>query len=189
MSDRVRRFEELFNLASEQVLGYLVRRVEQPQDAADLMAEVFSVAWRRIDTVPAGDEGRLWLFGVARNVLANHRRGRRRHDRLADRLRGHLTDRARAAGFGTDPVAEHVRAALDRLSPDDRELLMLTAWDQLTPAETAGLLGIAPATVRSRLSRARQRLRQAMQSQRAAGDSSAHVGAQVAGGEGVSAGH
>ncbi len=163
--ERVARFEELFSLTGQQILAYLVRRVSPPQDAADLMAEVFVTAWRRIDKVPDGAEGRLWLFGVARNLLANHRRGRLRHDRLADRLRDHLAERARPAdlGLAVEDAAERVRAGLDRLSPEDRELLTLTAWEGLTPAEIAVVLGISPATARTRLSRARQRLRTALE--------------------------
>ena len=151
------RFEELLNATSKAMLGYLVRRVQVPEDAADLVAEVFATAWRRIDDVPAEQEARLWLYGVARNALANHRRGRTRHDRLADQLRTYLARQP----YAPEPSAatDAVRAALDRLSPDDREVLTLTAWEGLTAAEIGTLTGPEPATVRARLGRARERLR------------------------------
>jgi DNA-directed RNA polymerase specialized sigma24 family protein len=64
--------------------------VDQAEDAADVVAETFLVAWRRIDDLPPGREGRLWLYGVARRVCANHLRGVRRRHRLAERLREEL---------------------------------------------------------------------------------------------------
>ena len=69
------------------MLAYVLRRVERAEDAGDVVAETFLVAWRRMDKVPAGDEARLWLYGVARRQLANQRRGELRRSRLADRLR------------------------------------------------------------------------------------------------------
>ncbi|KAB2350928.1 RNA polymerase sigma factor [Actinomadura rudentiformis] len=148
------RFEALFKQHSTSILGYLVRRVDAAEDAADLMAEVFAIAWRRIHDAPPGDEGRLWLYGIARKVLANHRRGSTRRGRLADRLREQLR-----AQPGDDGGGQPVRAALERLSVADRELLTLTAWEQMSPGEIAVVLGLEPATVRTRLSRARARLR------------------------------
>ena len=63
------RFETLFVTNRLDILKYLVRRCVDTDEAADALAETFIVAWRRIDVVPDGLEGRLWLFGVARNVL------------------------------------------------------------------------------------------------------------------------
>jgi RNA polymerase sigma-70 factor, ECF subfamily len=62
------------------------------------MAETFLTSWRRLEEVPPGPEARLWLYGVARRVLANHHRGQRRRSALADRLRGEL-----AVGYSTMP--------------------------------------------------------------------------------------
>ncbi|WP_067829975.1 RNA polymerase sigma factor [Actinomadura kijaniata] len=160
------RFEHAYRAHSAAVLGYLVRRTEPPEDAADLMAEVFTVAWRRVADMPPGDEARLWLYGVARNVLSNHRRSRIRRHRLADRLREHLSRSPRvhhddARHDGTD----HVRAALATLPERDREVIALTAWEGMTAAEIAVVLDLDPGTVRSRLSRARARLRAALADQ------------------------
>ncbi|GAA1560798.1 sigma-70 family RNA polymerase sigma factor [Actinomadura kijaniata] len=160
------RFEHAYRAHSAAVLGYLVRRAEPPEDAADLMAEVFTVAWRRVADMPPGDEARLWLYGVARNVLSNHRRSRIRRHRLADRLREHLSRSPRVHhDDARHDEADHVRAALATLPERDREVIALTAWEGMTAAEIAVVLDLDPGTVRSRLSRARARLRAALADQ------------------------
>jgi RNA polymerase sigma factor (sigma-70 family) len=155
-------FELLYRTQVRLVLAYALRRVDRPEDAADVVAETMLVAWRRQHDVPAGDEARLWLFGVARRVLANHRRGVGRRDRLGDRLRQelqHLVVADPAAAVETTLV---VRQALDQLDELDREVMQLTAWESLTPGEVAVVLSIPPTTVRTRLHRARRRLRVAL---------------------------
>lgn len=154
MDDRAQRFRRLFDGTERDVLAYALRRVERPEDAADVVAETFLVAWRRIDSVPAGDEARLWLFGVARRVLANQRRGQLRRSRLADRLRDELPAVA-AVSVGDDAAT----AALALLKTGDREVLCLNAWEGLSSGEIASVLGLPAVTVRSRLHRARKRLR------------------------------
>ena len=72
---RRERFEEVFGAHRDAVLGYLRRRTDSGHDAADLLADTFLVAWRRLDDLPPGNQTRPWLYGVARRVLANHRRG------------------------------------------------------------------------------------------------------------------
>jgi DNA-directed RNA polymerase specialized sigma24 family protein len=149
------RFRHVYAANFEAVLAYATRRVDQPADAADVVAETFLVAWRRHREIPPGDEARLWLYGVARRVLANHHRGDARRERLRERL---LLFAASAPG--TDlPGRLAVREALRMLPEPDRELLMLTAWEGLEPREAAAVLRISPSAVRTRLSRARTRLR------------------------------
>ncbi|WP_067486515.1 RNA polymerase sigma factor [Actinomadura hibisca] len=159
------RYEHVYRAHSAAILGYLARRTEPPEDAADLAAEVFTVAWRRVADMPPGDETRLWLYGVARNVLANHRRGRTRRHRLADRLREHLSRSPHLHHDDDHDGTAPVHAALAALPERDRELIALTAWEGMTPAEIAVVLDADPATVRSRLSRARARLRAALADQ------------------------
>ena len=149
------RFRHVYAGNFEAVLAYATRRVTQPADAADVVAETFLVAWRRHREIPPGDEARLWLYGVARRVLANHHRGDARRERLRERL---LLFAASAPGM--DHASRlAVRQALALLPEPDRELLMLTAWEGLEPREAAAVLRISPAAVRTRLSRARTRLR------------------------------
>lgn len=69
------RFRRVYLEHFEPLLAYALRRVAHPEDAADVVAETFLVAWRRRHDIPADDEARLWLYGVARRVLANHHRG------------------------------------------------------------------------------------------------------------------
>jgi RNA polymerase sigma-70 factor (ECF subfamily) len=154
-----RRFRELFETEARGVLGYALRRVESREDAADVVAETFSVAWRRIEDVPAQPEARPWLYGVARRVLANQRRGTLRRQRLADRLREQLQVTAPPATAPGDDRMEAVGEALARLSGQDREVLLLANWEGLTPAQIGAVIGVPGATARTRLHRARARLR------------------------------
>lgn len=161
MSSPEERFSALFERTHPALLGYAVRRVADPADAADVVAETYLVAWRRLDDVPGGDEARPWLFGVARRVLANHYRGERRRLALADRLRDALHESVPvAAPDAHEPSL--VERAVERLGDDDRELLRLVAWEELAREEIAVAMGLSRATVRVRLHRARARLRDAM---------------------------
>jgi RNA polymerase sigma-70 factor (ECF subfamily) len=153
------RFEALFRDHARPLLGYALRRVDRSEDAADIVSETMLTAWRRLDDVPTDQEARLWLYGVARKVLANHRRTIDRATRLGAKLRsvlGESTVRDHAERVGTGLV---VREALARLDGDDREILCLSSWEGLTPAEVAVVLGVPSATARTRLHRSRARLR------------------------------
>jgi RNA polymerase sigma-70 factor, ECF subfamily len=152
-----RRFESVYLAHYPAVLTYVRRRTDTADDAADAIAETFTTAWRRIDDVPAGDEALLWLYGVARRVLANHRRGESRRTALAVRLRAELTEYV-DAGPGVDGDHAEVRDAFWRLNDDDRELLSLVGWEGLRAAEIATVLGCSRGAVRLRLHRARKRL-------------------------------
>ncbi|RNL60827.1 RNA polymerase sigma factor [Nocardioides marmoriginsengisoli] len=158
-SDAEDRFRTFYTAHFEALLAYAVRRVEQPADAADVVADSFLVAWRRRATLPAGDEGRLWLYGVARKALANHHRGGRRRDRLGQRLRERLAETTFPDPGHELAERDAVRDALSRLPDLDREVLTLTVWEGLEPREIAEVLRLPAATVRQRLSRARTRLR------------------------------
>jgi RNA polymerase sigma factor (sigma-70 family) len=149
------RFEAAYAAYHGPILGYVLRRTASADDAADVMAETFLTAWRRVDQLPPGDEARLWLYGVARRVLANHHRGERRRLELAGRLRADL------AGW-TPPEYEGDLAALaralGRLGETQRELLALSAWEGLDHGQIAVVLGCSRNAVRIRLHRARRRL-------------------------------
>jgi len=150
------RFARLYREHGREILGYALRRCPEPEDAADVVAETFLAAWRRLPDVPSGGEARLWLFGAARLILANQRRGERRRNRLTEHLRAEL-GRQLPAEAPADPSGIH--EALNGLEESDRELLMLVGWEELTPAQAARVLGITALAARSRLHRARRRLR------------------------------
>lgn len=157
--DAEERFRTFYTEHFEALLAYAVRRVSQPADAADVVADTFLVAWRRRGSLPPGEEARLWLYGVARKALANLHRGDRRRDRLGQRLRERLaaTDLPDHADDAIE--RQFVHAALRRLPETDREVLTLTVWEGLAPREIAEVLRISPAAVRQRLTRARARMR------------------------------
>lgn len=146
------RFERLYRAHTNAVMLYALRRTS-PADAADVHSEVFLVAWRRLDEVPE-EAGLPWLYGVARRVLANQRRGQRRQSDLADHLRAHAPQPVDASTVDDLPLL----AAMETLAEEDREVLRLVAWEDLAPREAARVLGCRPATCRVRLHRARRRL-------------------------------
>jgi RNA polymerase sigma factor (sigma-70 family) len=154
------RFRVLFDEQFRSIYGYALRRASSPEAAADVVAETFTTAWRRFSDVPEGKQARLWLYGVAARVLANTRRGEQRRDRLIDKLGALAAERIRSdTSHLGDPLGVRVQEALDSLPSRDREVLVLSAWEQLTPAEIAVVLDVPPATVRTRLHRARRRVR------------------------------
>jgi RNA polymerase sigma factor (sigma-70 family) len=156
MTERQARFESLYAANHAPILGYALRRTASPDDAADVLAETFLAAWRRLDELPQGDDGRLWLYGVARRVLANHHRGERRRSALADRLRAELTSSYVPPEF--DGESARIAEALRRLPERQRELLALNAWEGLDYGEIATVLGCSRNAVRIRLHRARMTL-------------------------------
>ena len=153
------RFERLFSANVKAILAYALRRTRSPADAADVVAETMLVAWRRIGDVPPGDAARLWLFGVARQVVANSARGNRRRDNLTERLTAAVSSAIESAPTDLVVASLDVRAALGHLDEDDQELLRLSSWEGLSPSEIAQLLAIPVGTVRTRLHRARVKLR------------------------------
>lgn len=148
------RFSVLFRRHYDEVLRYALRRTESDA-AADAAADVFVVAWRRLDEIPA--EPLPWLIGTARNVLANQRRSRQRADRLQLRLRAQPGPERWDVEDGQE-LTRRWSAALHSLSPADQEVLALVAWDGLTAKEAAASLGCSLSAFTMRLHRARRRL-------------------------------
>lgn len=152
-------FERLFAVSYEPLLAYAVRRCACGEDAADVVADTFAIAWRRLEQVPEGEQGLYWLYATARRVLANHRRGVQRRSALYERLVDEATRVFAASTPVEDSDVPGVAAALGRLGDTDRELLLLTAWEGLTPSQLGEVVGCSSATARGRLHRARSRLR------------------------------
>ncbi|MEV6368006.1 sigma-70 family RNA polymerase sigma factor [Micromonospora musae] len=151
------RFTELYERHHGDVWRYVARRIVA-SDVGDVVAEVFLVAWRRVGDVPAGS-ALPWLYGVARLVLANEARGRRRWQELTLRVAAEpdrlvMVDHADGVAGQRDVVV-----AFTRLSDRDQEILRLVAWERLTAAQAAAVLGQSRAAFAMRLLRARRRLR------------------------------
>lgn len=143
---------------ADDVLRYFQRRADH-QDAADLLAETMLIVWRRSRDVPSDPvSARMWMFGIARNVLHNDARSKRRRWRLADRLRlMSAPEGARAADDGVE-----VRDAVDRLPEKLAEVVRLVHWEGFTLAQVAEILGEPATTVRSRYLRAKTELQTAL---------------------------
>jgi RNA polymerase sigma factor (sigma-70 family) len=146
------RLEQLWQEHALAVLRYARRRVD-PADVDDVVTETFTVAWRRQTDAP--EFALPWLLAIARRVAANHLLARDRRAALLSRA----ADVAEREPSPQPGAGEAVAGALAQLRDDDRELLTLIAWDGLSPAEAAEVLGCSPAALRVRLHRARQRLR------------------------------
>jgi RNA polymerase sigma factor (sigma-70 family) len=157
--DRASGFESLYLEQYASIYAYVRRRLNDARvDVPDVVAEVFAVAWRRLDQVPAPPEDRLWLYGVARQCVSRARRTGRRRLRLQARLSEEA--RATVARNGSAGSTEDlVRAAMERLRPGEREALRLVMWEGLSHAEAAHVLGCSVNAVALRLRKARTRLR------------------------------
>jgi len=158
--DRTQRFDALFAAYGPDIVAYCGWRAACADDAQDAVAEVFLVAWRRLDEVPHGDAARVWLYATARRVIANQRRAGRRRVALRERLAEEGVRQApdwADAGAGGDGDEALVHEALDILRPPDREVLLLAEWEGLTPEQIGAVLGCRAVTARGRLYRARRR--------------------------------
>lgn len=152
-------FEAIYRSTYMPVLRFLRRRVAW-DDAEDAAAEVFATAWRRWQDMEG--EPLPWLYGIARRVAANTLRSSGRAARLGDRLReGSEEEGVRGA---EEEVLGRLGAveALARLSPSDRDALMLVSWDGLQASDAAKAMGRSRATFAVQLHRARRRLERAM---------------------------
>jgi RNA polymerase sigma factor (sigma-70 family) len=158
-------FTFVFDRYYRVVYGYLSRRVG-PTVADDLAAETFIRAFeRRAAYDPSAARALPWLLGIALNLLAHHRRSEARQLRaLAAAGAREPSEGAEEAGGQVDAdTRRRLVAGLQRLDDDDREVLLLYAWGELRYREIADVLRIPVGTVRSRLSRARRKLREALE--------------------------
>lgn len=151
------RFTELCQHHQHRIAGYVLRRTGNASDAADVTAEVFLVAWRRIAEVPEGDAALPWLYATARRTVANHRRGALRRSQLATRLADQLPDPPEVPEALDEDDLAAAREAFLSLDDADRELLSLIAWEDLDRDTVAEILGCSRTALRVRLHRARRR--------------------------------
>jgi len=140
---------------------YLLRRLSDPEDAAEALNDVLLTAWRHPGRVPPDpQEARLWLYGVAANVQRNHHRARNRRSALVRRLLADPT--ARTPGGEPDAAQAAVRDAIGALPGELAELVRLHHWEGFSLAEAATILGVPASTARTRYAAARRRLRAAL---------------------------
>jgi RNA polymerase sigma factor (sigma-70 family) len=161
---------DLFTVVHDRYFAVIYRYVAGrlgPQAAEDVAAETFLVAFdRRAAFDAARGDLRVWLFGIATNLVARHRRKEARHYRALSRLEvapvaeGH--ESRVVAAVAARRLLPELATALSRLSKGERDVLLLVALGQLAYDEVAGALGISPGTVGSRLSRARKKLSSAL---------------------------
>ncbi len=161
---RQRRFEELYERHLLEVFAYCVRRIGG-SEAADACSETFLVAWRRLDDLPEPPETLPYLYGIARRVISNHARSLRR--------RGRLDARLASLGVTTAPDPsllvvqrdgdQEIVAAVRKLKPKDREIVMLYAWEDLPRDTIAEMMGMTRSAIDQRIHRANQRLARILQ--------------------------
>jgi RNA polymerase sigma-70 factor (ECF subfamily) len=153
------RFEDLYRAHAREVHGYCMRRTSS-EEAKDATSEVFLVAWRRYGDVPQGDEALPWLYGVARNVLANRARSVRRRDRLAAKAAAHHDQAVPGAEPQIVRNEEHAELlkALSGLPEKDREILRLVEWEGLSREQVAEMFFVSRAAIDKRIARAYRKM-------------------------------
>ncbi len=164
-------FERLYATHHRAILSYCARRTSMA-DAMDAAAETFLTAWRRIDALPDPAEELPWLIGVAFRVLANQRRSTRRRAALVRKVGAASVDLMPAVDEPMIRGDQELFDALAGLSPQDREILQLTIWEEMTPSEISDILGISRDAIDHRYSRAKKRLARHLESTRSQLDAS-----------------
>jgi RNA polymerase sigma-70 factor (ECF subfamily) len=183
---------ELFDAHAQAVYGYALRTLGDWAAAEDAVSLTFLEAWRLRGTLHEGDDDlQPWLFGIATNVLRNTARAARRHRAAMSRL----AEREPVADFADEVVSRiddgaqlaALRRALPRLRRSEREVFRLCVWVGLDYAAAAEALNVPVGTVRSRLSRARTRLRALTEHELTQGREPARTTGQVRDGGAVTA--
>lgn len=166
--EQVERFRAAFERHYAAVLAYALRRLQSPADAEEIAATTFVLAWRRIDLLPVEPYTRTWLYRTAWRTLANQRRADGRQARVLERFTA-LSPPASSGSLGPDPLLDEgdedgvLLEAMERLRPSEQEVLRLVAWEELTYAEAADVLGCSLSNFAVRLHRARAALRKELE--------------------------
>ena len=153
------RFGTLYRENLSDITAYAVRRSSSAEDAADVVADVFLVAWRRFGEIPEGNAAKLWLYGVARRVLSNKRRAQGRRSQLSVRLAEELQVYEPALFSASSDLPAGFGEAFARLSERYREVLGLSVWEELDTVSIAKVLSCSPNAARILVHRARRQLR------------------------------
>ena len=163
---RRERFRILYNDLYDDLWRYVQRRSISTEEARDTLSEVFLVAWRRLEDIPAGKEARLWLFGVARNLVKTSWRKRKRSGDLVVRIGSEMSTRGITDEELDNSGVLKIVKALQFLSENDQEILRLLAWENLSHKEISVVLGCSENAVAIRIRRARVRLMKVLQSEK-----------------------
>jgi RNA polymerase sigma-70 factor (ECF subfamily) len=155
-------FKNLYDSTRARLFAYALRRTRSAEDAADVTAEVFTIAWQKRSRLPGDDPQILWLYAVARRVLANRYRKLGHQGEVFEKLR--LEAKRSLSDSISPPLEESMLGAevFARLKEPDREILMLSGWEGLNPSELGYTLECSPLAARIRLHRARARLTAAL---------------------------
>jgi RNA polymerase sigma-70 factor (ECF subfamily) len=159
-------FEQLYRDTRTDLLAYILRRSRNAEDAADVLAETYLIAWQKLEKVPQGERARLWLFGIARNLLMKGASRSRSGNALVERLANELRSVEPAHLPLENERRDALHAVLAALAVRDREILTMTAWEGLTPKQIAKVMGTSANVVRVRLHRARARLKRKLDPER-----------------------
>ena len=155
LSEREQAFIAIHKESYPRVYRFVRRRVESPEVAEELAADVFRVVWQKWGDEPHSDLA--WLLTVARNLIGNAYRSRDRQQALQDKIRAAAVVRG-----GEDCGDVAVQDAMAKLRDKDRDILQLAYWDGLSSAEIAGVLNCSESAGRVRLHRARAAFRKHM---------------------------
>jgi RNA polymerase sigma factor (sigma-70 family) len=153
------QFEALYKAHVQDVYAYCMRRSSR-EEAKDMTSDVFLQAWRRFDDMPR-DEGTLfWLYSVARNVVYNHDRSRRRRKRLYARAASMAETHVQGPEPQVVQNAEHeeVLRALSKLPKTDREIITLVEWEGVERQQVAEMLFLSKSAIDKRIKRAHRKL-------------------------------
>lgn len=153
MSGTANLFTEEFTHSLKIFIG---RRIANPQDAEDVLQEVFYRTYRHIDTLKEAGKAQAWAFQIARNTINDYYRARK----IAEPLEG-ISDRATVESEenGNKEIAGCLPAMVSHLSEKDRLALLLTEYQGLTQKEAAEMLGLSLSGTKSRVQRAKQKLK------------------------------
>lgn len=157
-------FGVLFERHAKLIYNYCFRRLGNWATAEDMLSVVFLQAWRRRDTELPPDKVLPWLYGVATNVVRNQRRSERRFAAALNRMPTIEPEPDFAGGvderLDDERQAQRALSLLGQLPQREQDVFGLCAWMELSYEDAALALGLPVGTVRSRLSRARARLRE-----------------------------
>lgn len=157
---RQEEFRLIYDKFYDDIFRYCLRRVPNVNEAEDLLADIFTVAWSKFDSLKVVDEALPWLYTIARNVTNNHWRKNGTKLKLFNKLHNKKNQSnidADSTFNDADVSTQYIFDALNKLKPNDREILRLSCWEELNTREIALVLGVSENAVNIRLHRSKDR--------------------------------